>query len=110
MDKNEMDQRVGVYYEWGILALLGLLFGFVILSRLTVVYLIPYIIDEFKISYAQSGAITSILFITFAFSTWFFSAVSDKTALLLSAVAPLIGGFVALFYKETAPIKLMVKK
>ena len=65
-------------YEWGIVILLALLFGIVILNRLAVVYLFPPIIAEFKISYAQAGALTSILAITFAFSTWFFGGVSDR--------------------------------
>jgi len=65
-------------YESVIVILLALLFGIVILNRLAIVYLFPFIITEFKISYAQAGALTSILAVTFAFSTWFFGGLSDR--------------------------------
>jgi MFS family permease len=65
-------------YELGIVVLLALLWGIVIMNRLAIVYLFPFIIDEFKISYAQAGALTSILALTFAFSTWFSGGLSDR--------------------------------
>ena len=65
-------------YEMGVVVLLALLWGIVIMNRLAIVYLFPFIIDEFKISYAQAGALTSILALTFAFSTWFSGGLSDR--------------------------------
>jgi MFS family permease len=66
------------YYELGIVILLALLFGTVTLNRLAIVYLLPFIISELKINYAQAGALTSILSIGFAVSTWVFAGVSDR--------------------------------
>lgn len=48
------------------------------MNRLAIVYLFPLIIPEFKISYAQAGALTSILGIVTAFAIWFFGGVSDR--------------------------------
>jgi predicted MFS family arabinose efflux permease len=65
-------------YEWGIIILLALLGGIFMMNRLAIVYLFPLIIPEFKISYAQAGALTSILGIVTAFAIWFFGGVSDR--------------------------------
>jgi MFS family permease len=65
-------------YEWGIVTLLALLGGIVMMNRLAIVYLFPFIIPEFKISYAQAGALTSILAIASAFAIWFFGGLSDR--------------------------------
>lgn len=73
-----MDKEKKSHYEFGIVVLLALLWGVLILNRFSIMYLFPFIIDEFKISYAQAGALTSILAITFAFSTWFSGGLSDR--------------------------------
>ena len=73
-----MGNKENSSYEMGVVVLLALLWGIVILNRLAIVYLSPFIIDEFRISYAQAGALTSILALTFAFSTWFFGGLSDR--------------------------------
>ncbi len=73
-----MDNKKKASYELGIVILLALLFGIVLLNRLTIVYLFPFIIDEFKISYTEAGALASVLAITWAFATWFFGGVSDR--------------------------------
>jgi predicted MFS family arabinose efflux permease len=65
-------------YEFTIVSLLALLWGILILNRFSIMYLFPFIIDEFKITYAQAGALTSILALTFAFSTWFSGGLSDR--------------------------------
>ena len=78
MERVKGDEKERAYYEWGIVILLAVLFGIVLLNRLAIVYLFPFIIDEFKISYAQTGALTSILAITTAFSMWFFGGLSDR--------------------------------
>jgi len=57
---GKTDKKEKSYYESGIVILLAVLFGIVILNRLAIVYLFPFIITEFKISYAQAGALTSI--------------------------------------------------
>jgi predicted MFS family arabinose efflux permease len=76
--ESDMDNQKGKSYELGIVIFLALLFGIVLLNRLSIVYLFPFIINEFKISYAEAGALASILAITWAFSTWFFGGVSDR--------------------------------
>jgi MFS family permease len=48
------------------------------MNRLAIVYLFPLIIPEFKISYAQAGALTSILGIVTALAIWFFAGLSDR--------------------------------
>lgn len=73
-----MDNKKKTHYETGIVILLALLLGIVILNRFAIVYLFPFIIAEFKISYTQAGALASILAVTFAFSTWFFGGLSDR--------------------------------
>lgn len=73
-----MDKGKKSYYEFGIVILLALLWGILILNRFSIMYLFPFIIDEFKISYAQAGALTSVLAITFASSTWFSGRLSDR--------------------------------
>jgi predicted MFS family arabinose efflux permease len=65
-------------YEFTIVVLLALLWGILILNRFAIMYLFPFIIDEFKITYAQAGALTSVLALTFAFSTWFSGGLSDR--------------------------------
>ena len=73
-----MAQSKKFNYEWGIVILLALLGGIFMMNRLAIVYLFPLIIPEFKISYAQAGALTSILGIVTAFAIWFFGGVSDR--------------------------------
>jgi hypothetical protein len=65
-----MDNNKGKSYKLGIVIFLALLFGIVLLNR--------FIIDEFKINYAEARALASVLAITWAFSTWFFRGVSDR--------------------------------
>jgi len=65
-------------YEWGIVILLALLGGIFMMNRLAIVYLFPLIIPEFKISYAEAGALTSIPGIVTAFAIWFFGGLSDR--------------------------------
>jgi len=48
------------------------------MNRLAIVYLFPFIIPEFRISYAQAGGLASILAITSAFAIWFFGGLSDR--------------------------------
>lgn len=77
-DREEMAQDKKSNYEWGIVILLALLGGIFMMNRLAIVYLFPLIIPEFKISYAQAGALTSILGIVTAFAIWFFGGLSDR--------------------------------
>ena len=58
--------------------MLDLLGGIFMMNRLAIVYLFPLIIPEFKNSYAQAGALTSILGIVTAFAIWFFGGLSDR--------------------------------
>lgn len=65
-------------YEWGIVILLALLQGIPFLDRYAVLYLFPFIINEFKISYTQAGALNSIIAITVALAAWFLGGLSDR--------------------------------
>ena len=67
-----------ISYEWGIVILLAFLGGVFMMNRLAIVYLFPFIIPEFKMSYAQAGAVTSILAMTTALAIWFFGGLSDR--------------------------------
>ena len=71
-------EREKAYYEWRIVILLALLGGIFMMNRLAIVYLFPFIIPEFKLSYAQAGGLASILAITTAFAIWFFGGLSDR--------------------------------
>ena len=73
-----MDKRGKGYYEWGIVGLLAVLGGVFMLNRLAIVYLFPFIISEFKISYAQAGALASVLAVTAALGIFVFGALSDR--------------------------------
>lgn len=75
---SNMENPKGKSYELGIVIILAVLFSIVLLNRLAIVYLFPFIINEFKISYTEAGALASILAITWAFATWFFGGVSDR--------------------------------
>ncbi len=72
------DRQKAPHYEWGIVTLLAFLGGIVMMDRLAIVYLFPFIIPEFRISYAQAGALTSVLAITSAFAIWLFGGLSDR--------------------------------
>jgi MFS family permease len=78
MGREKIDRKERAYYELGIVTLLALLWGLVMMNRLAIVYLFPFIIPEFKISYAHAGGLASILAITSAFGIWFFGGVSDR--------------------------------
>lgn len=78
MEREKIDRKERAYYELGIVILLALLWGIVMMNRLTIVYLFPLIIPEFKMSYVQAGALASILAITSAFAIWFFGGLSDR--------------------------------
>ena len=78
MQKLNQASRRSPHYEQWIVIFLALLFGTITLNRLAIVYLLPFIIDEFEISYAMAGALTSVLSVTFAFSTWIVAGLSDR--------------------------------
>jgi len=78
MGREKIDRKERAYYELGIVTLLALLWGLVMMNRLAIVYLFPFIVPEFKISYAHAGGLASILAITSAFGIWFFGGVSDR--------------------------------
>jgi MFS family permease len=78
LGREKIDRKGRAYYELGVVVLLALLWGIVMMNRLTIVYLFPLIIPEFEISYAQAGALASILAITSAFGIWFFGGLSDR--------------------------------
>ncbi len=65
-------------YENTLVAILFFTWGTVFLDRMSLLYLAPYFAPEFQLTHAQVGALASVLAITWAASTFFFGALSDR--------------------------------
>src|SRR6202045_3293914 len=65
-------------YENTLLAILFFTWGTVFLDRMSLLYLAPYFAPEFQLTHAQVGTLASVLAITWAASTFFFGALSDR--------------------------------
>ncbi len=65
-------------YENRLLAILFFAWGIVFLDRMSQFYLAPYFAPEFQLSREQIGVLASVLAISWAFSTLFFGALSDR--------------------------------
>jgi MFS family permease len=65
-------------YESSLVAMLFVTWGTVFLDRMAQLYLAPYIAPEFNLSHEQIGLLASVLAITWAISTLFFGALSDR--------------------------------
>ena len=65
-------------YENTLVAILFLSWGTVFLDRMSQLYLAPYITPEFHLTHEQVGMLASVLAITWAVSTLFFGALSDR--------------------------------
>lgn len=65
-------------YENTLVAILFFTWGTVFLDRMSSFYLAPYFAPEFHLSHAQIGTLASVLAITWAASTFFFGALSDR--------------------------------
>lgn len=65
-------------YENTLLAILFFTWGTVFLDRMSLLYLAPYFAPEFHLSHVQIGTLASVLAITWAASTFFFGALSDR--------------------------------
>jgi MFS family permease len=65
-------------YENTLVAILFFTWGTVFLDRMSLLYLAPYFAPEFHLSHAQIGTLASVLAITWAGSTFFFGALSDR--------------------------------
>ena len=65
-------------YERTLVAILFFTWGTVFLDRMSPLYLAPYFAPEFHLSHAQIGTLASVLAITWAGSTFFFGALSDR--------------------------------
>ncbi|MGA8274579.1 MAG: MFS transporter [Candidatus Sulfotelmatobacter sp.] len=65
-------------YESTLVAILFFTWGTVFLDRMSLLYLAPYFAPEFHLSREQVGTLASALAITWAASTLFFGAVSDR--------------------------------
>ena len=65
-------------YENTLVAILFFTWGTVFLDRMSQLYLSPYFAPEFHLSREQIGTLASVLAITWAASTFFFGAVSDR--------------------------------
>jgi predicted MFS family arabinose efflux permease len=65
-------------YENILVAILFACWGTVFLDRMSQLYLAPYFAPEFHLTAEQIGMLASVLAITWAFSTLFFGALSDR--------------------------------
>jgi len=65
-------------YENTLVAILFFTWGTVFLDRMSQLYLAPYFAPEFHLSHQQIGSLASVLAITWAASTFFFGALSDR--------------------------------
>jgi predicted MFS family arabinose efflux permease len=65
-------------YENTLVAILFFTWGTVFLDRMAPLYLAPYFAPEFHLGNAQIGTLASVLAITWAASTFFFGALSDR--------------------------------
>lgn len=64
-------------YENFIVTAMFFSYGFVMMDRLSIVYLFPFIAPALKLNDAQIGMSVSILSICWAISSWLFSSLSD---------------------------------
>lgn len=71
-----MDRARG--YEYRLLAILFFAWGTVFLDRMSQFYLAPYFAPEFQLSHEQIGVLAAVLAISWAVSTLFFGALSDR--------------------------------
>jgi predicted MFS family arabinose efflux permease len=74
MDSSHSTHR----YENTLVAILFFTWGTVFLDRMSQLYLAPYFAPEFHLSSRQIGTLASVLAITWAASTFFFGALSDR--------------------------------
>jgi len=101
--------REGRAYEWTLVISLALTFGFVGLNRAGIGYVLPPIVQEFKLEFWQAGLLVSGTSLAWAISAWLSGCVSDrvgrKSVLLVgmygaAAISALIGtawNFLSLF-------------
>lgn len=65
-------------YENTLVAILFFTWGTVFLDRMAQLYLAPYFAPEFHLTHEQIGVLASVMAVTWAISTLFFGALSDR--------------------------------
>ena len=65
-------------YENTLVLILFFAWGTVFLDRMSQLYLAPYFAPEFRMSHQQVGVLASVMAISWAVSTFFFGALSDR--------------------------------
>ncbi len=65
-------------YETTLVTILFFSWGTVFLDRMSQLYLAPYLAPEFHLTHEQVGMLASVLAISWALSTLFFGALSDR--------------------------------
>lgn len=79
MDSSALDNNSSSpAYDRTLVAILFFSWGTVFLDRMSQLYLAPYLIQDFRLTHEQIGALASVLAITWAFSTLVFGALSDR--------------------------------
>ena len=66
-------------YEWRLIVILGLTFGFVFFDRNALNYLLPFIVKEIALSNTQIGAAAAILALAWSLSGYVVGWISDRT-------------------------------
>ena len=76
-------------YENRLVAILFFSWGTVFLDRMSQLYLAPYFAPEFHLGHEQIGLLASVVGVTWAISTLFFGALSDRIGRRLFARVPI---------------------
>jgi len=66
-------------YELRVVLLLGLAYGFAFYDRMTMSFLSPFVVEDFRLNNTQVGALGSGLSLTWALGAYVFGRWSDKT-------------------------------
>src|SRR5690348_903289 len=73
-----MVRREGPAYEWMLVLSLALMFGFVSINRVGIGYVLPPIVQAFRLEFWQAGLLVSGTSLAWAISPWLSGTVSDR--------------------------------
>lgn len=110
------DARQSVGYEFWVVLLLGLAYGFAFYDRQMMSFLSPFVIPEFHLNNTQVGALGSALSLTWAIGAYVFGRWSDKAgarkpfllgAMLVFSACSVLSGLATGFWSLLASRMLM---
>ena len=103
-----MDNKLSFKYEYSMVIMMAVVWGFVGLNRIGIAFLFPFIVPYFHLNYLQAGLLISGTSGLWAVSSWLFGVLGDRygkkrvfvPAMLFSAVMAALlgiaGGFAGL--------------